>query len=298
MRLRMDWKTVGFDWNRARGFLVTAEEGSLSAAARALGLTQSTLGRQVSALEDELGIVLFERVGRKLVLTPSGSELVEHVQTMGEGARRFSLAAAGQSQSLEGLVRIAASDPIATFQLPRIIAMLREREPGLHIEIVASNSPSDLGQREADIAIRHFQPTQPELICKKIKDSPFGFYATREYLAKIGNPKTLADFSRAEFIGFDNAERFIEPLSELGLELTEKNYPIMSANALVQWAFVKEGAGIGMISESIGDAEPLVVRVLPDVTPFVVPHWLVAHRELKTSRKIRLIFDLLATELV
>ncbi len=104
MRFCMDWRAVKFDWNRARAFLVTAEEGSLSAAARALGLAQPTLGRQVDALEEELGVVLFERVGRGLTLTPSGLELLEHVRGMGEAATRVSLAAAGQSESIEGKV--------------------------------------------------------------------------------------------------------------------------------------------------------------------------------------------------
>src|SRR6056297_2910935 len=106
----MDWRSVGFDWNRARAFLVTAEEGSLSRAARALGMTQPTLGRQVSALEHELGVALFERVGRGLELTPSGLELVEHVRRMGEAATRVSLTASGQSQSIEGTVCITATE--------------------------------------------------------------------------------------------------------------------------------------------------------------------------------------------
>ena len=110
MRFRMDWRSVNFDWNRARAFLVTAEEGSLSAAARALGMAQPTLGRQVDALEDELGVVLFARVGRGLTLTPSGLELLDHVRAMGEAATRVSLAAAGQSQSIEGTSCISASE--------------------------------------------------------------------------------------------------------------------------------------------------------------------------------------------
>ena len=102
MHLCMDWRSVKFDWNRARAFLVTAEEGSLSAAARALGMAQPTLGRQVSALESELGVILFERAGRGLALTQSGLELVEHVRAMGDAATRVSLTASGQSQSIEG----------------------------------------------------------------------------------------------------------------------------------------------------------------------------------------------------
>jgi len=125
MRLCMDWRSSKFDWNRARAFLVTAEEGSLSAAARALGVAQPTLGRQVDALEEELGVILFERVGRGLTLTPSGQELLEHVRAMGEAAGRFSLTSMGQAQAIEGTVKIAASEAHAMIVLPPILAKLR-----------------------------------------------------------------------------------------------------------------------------------------------------------------------------
>ena len=163
----MNWKSMKFDWNRARAFLVTAEEGSLSAAARALEMTQPTLGRQVSALEQELGVALFERAGRGLVLTPSGLELVDHVRAMGEAANRVSLTASGQSQTIEGSICITASEIHAAYLLPPIIAKLRRAQPGIKVEIIASNAASDLRRREADIAIRSFRPTQPELIAKK-----------------------------------------------------------------------------------------------------------------------------------
>ncbi len=125
MHSRMDWRSVNFDWNRARAFLVTAEDGSLSAAARALGMARPTLGRQVDALEEELDVVLFERVRRGLTLTPSGLELLDHVRAMGEAASRVSLAAAGQSQAIEGSICIAASEVYAPLVLPPILAKLR-----------------------------------------------------------------------------------------------------------------------------------------------------------------------------
>ena len=149
----MDWRAVSFDWNRARAFLVAAEEGSFSAAARALGSTQPTVGRQVAGLEAELDVTLFERVGKGVVLTPTGLDLAEFVRTMGDAALSLSLAAAGHSVSLEGPVCISASQIDATFTLPPIIAGLRERHPGIEIEIVATNDTSDLGRREADISI-------------------------------------------------------------------------------------------------------------------------------------------------
>ena len=212
----MDWRAVKFDWNRARAFLVTAEEGSLSAAARALGMAQPTLGRQVDALEEELGVILFERVGRGFTLTPSGLDLLDHVRAMGDAAGRVSLAAAGQSQSIEGTICIAASETHAAMLLPPVIAKLRARHPGIHIEIVASSRASDLRRREADIALRNFAPTEPDLIARKIRDIPARLYATPDYLDRIGNPKLPYDLRHADFISIDSTGMFLKGLNAMG----------------------------------------------------------------------------------
>lgn len=293
----MDWRSVKFDWNRARAFLVTAEEGSLSAAARALGMAQPTLGRQVDALEQELGVVLFERVGRGFSLTPAGRELLDHVRAMGEAANRASLTAAGQSSSIEGTVCITASEAHAALLLPRIIAKLREAQPGIRIEIVASSGTSDLRRREADIALRNYQPTEPDLIAKRIRDIPARLYATPAYLQRIGNPTVLADLNGADFINVDKSGVFQKGLNAIGLDLTERNFPIMTGNYLVMWELVKQGLGIGIQDGLIGDAEPTVRRVLPDLDPLVFSMWLVAHRDLNNSRRVRAVFDLLSGEL-
>ena len=297
MHKRMDWRSVKFDWNRARAFLVTVEEGSLSAAARALGLTQPTLGRQVTALEEELGVVLFERVGRGLTLTPSGMELVDHVRAMGDAANRISLSASGASQSIEGTIRISASEVDAAYRLPAIIAKLRKAAPGIDVEIVASNAESDLRRREADIAIRSYRPTQPNLISKKIKDLAGNIYAAASYLQEIGNPTIPADMSRADFIGFDRSGALIKLLNSRDFDLSERNFPIVSESHLTQWEMVKQGLGIGIMPEDLGDREPGVEKALPGMAPIMFPMWLVSHRELHTSRRVRLVFDLLAEEL-
>ncbi len=297
MHIRMDWRSVKFDWNRARAFLVTAEEGSLSAAARALGMAQPTLGRQVTALEQELGVALFERVGRGLALTPSGLELVEHVRAMGEAASRVSLTASGQSQSIEGTIRITTTEVYAAFVLPPIIAKLRPLAPGITIEIVASNAVSDLRRREADIAIRNGRPTDPDLIAKKVKDDLAQLYATPAYLDRIGNPSSLAGFSQADFIGFDDNKPLLDGLNALGFSLTGRNFPVLTGSHLVHWELVKQGLGVGVMPIRTGDAEPLVRRILPTMDPIEVPVWLVAHRELRTSRRVRLVFDFLFDEL-
>ena len=293
----MDWRTVKFDWNKARAFLVTAEEGSLSAAARALGMAQPTLGRQVDGLEQELGIVLFERVGRGLQLTPGGLELLDHVRVMGDAAGRVSMNALGQSQTLEGRVCISASETYAAVLLPPIIAKLRIMEPDIHVEIVVSNQASDLRRREADIAIRNFRPTEPDLIAKKVGEADAVLYATPDYIEKIGNPTMPQDLRHAHFVNLDHAGMMIKALNKLGLGLTEENFPLLTESYLVMWELVRQGVAIGILDAHIGDADPIVRRVLPDFQPFIFPIWLVSHRELTTSRRIRRVYDYLAEEL-
>jgi DNA-binding transcriptional LysR family regulator len=297
MHICMDWRSIKFDWNKARAFLVTAEEGSLSAAARALGMAQPTLGRQVDGLEQELGIVLFERVGRGLTLTPSGLELLDHVRDMGEAAGRVSLTALGQSQALEGTICISASETYAVVLLPPIIAKLRIMEPGIQVEIVVANHASDLRRREADIAIRNFRPTEPDLIAKKIGDADAVLYATPDYIGKIGNPTKPYDLRHADFVNMDHGGMMLKGLNTLGLGLTEANFPLLTESYLVMWELVRQGAAIGVLDAHIGDADPIVRRVLPDLEPLVFPIWLVAHRELSTSRRIRRVYDFLADEL-
>lgn len=297
MHIRMNWKSIKFDWNQARAFLVTAEEGSLSAAAKRLGLAQPTLGRQVAALEQEFDVALFQRVGRGIELTPAGMSLLEHARDMGDAANRLSITATSQSKSVEGSVCISASETYAAMILPSIVAKLRVSDPGIKIEILASDSASDLRRREADIAIRNFRPTEPDLVAKKIGEVPARFYATPDYIREIGHPKTPADLGNASFIDINGEGAFSEVLNKLGFDVSEQNFPIRTENFLVMWEFVKKGLGIGILDGNIGDAEPLVQRVLPDLDPLMYPIWLVAHRELSTSTRIRIVFDLLAREL-
>jgi DNA-binding transcriptional LysR family regulator len=162
---------------------------------------------------------------------------------------------------------------------------------------VASSKASDLRRREADIAIRNFQPTEPDLVAKKLREVPARLYAAPSYLERLGHPKVPADLRHADFIGLDSSGVFLKGLNALGFELTERNFPLVTENYLVMWELVKQGLGIGIIDGNIGDAEPAVRRVLRDFTPLTFPIWLVAHRELHTSRRVRVVFDLLAEEL-
>ena len=293
----MNWRSVRFDWNRARAFLVTAEEGSFSAAARALNLTQPTVGRQVAALEQEFGVSLFERVGNSLELTDAGLELVEHVRAMGEAATRVSLSAAGQANTIDGLVTITASQLISAYLLPRAVARLRREHPGVEVEVVADNDIRDLRRREADIAIRNVQPTEPELVAKKIRDAVGYAYATHEYLERFGGPLTRERAAEAEFFGFGDIGGMLGYLHAIGMPLTEQNFPVRAADHLVQWQMCRQGLGICFVMEEVAASAPAVIKAITDMPPLPVPLWLVSHRELRTSRRMRIVFDVLAEEL-
>lgn len=296
----MEWKKSGFNWNHARSFLVVAEEGSFSAAARALGMAQPTLGRQVTAFEEELGVALFERVGHHLVLTATGQDLVEHVRAMSESATRFALTAAGQAQTIDGTVRIAASEAVAAYLLPSIIDELRLAHPGIQVELVVSNAISDLRRREADIAVRHVRPQGDDFVARLVKEkSTAHLYAAPSYLERIGHPRTPEELAaRGQVIAFDEIDRFKKGLRALGLPFGDECFSVRTDNHLVQWELAKKGVGMCMMMEEVGDREPMVVRALPDFSATITfPTWLTSHRELKANRRLRVVFDLLAERL-
>ena len=290
----MNWQAVNFDWNQVRAFLATVEEGSLSAAARALGLTQPTLGRQVSALEEELGVTLFERSGRTLILTPTGQALAEHVRAMGEAATRLSLVASGQSQSVEGRVKVTASEGYAAYVLPEVVERLRAEHPGIVLEIVSTNSLSDLRRREADIAVRNADPTDPEMIARRMPDQKGGLYATPGLIARYGPFREVRDLAQAPFIGFGSDGLYLDALQKRQVPVTEANFVAGSESHLVHWEMARRGIGLGIVGNVVGEKDDCVVPVLHDKLSFEFPVWLVAPSELKTSARVRIVFDLLA----
>lgn len=289
----MNWDSVRFDWNQARAFLITAEEGSLSAASRALGQTQPTLSRQVAALEEALGVALFERAGKRLIPTETGLDLVEHVRAMGEAATRVSLAATGASDAVEGRVCISCSDVFAAYLLPEVIARIRDAAPKIEIDILASDEISDLLHREADIALRHVEPTEPELIARRCRADSAQLYAARSYLDRVGRPKRIEDLARLDYIGFDRAGLMLKILAERGAHVPARQLRIRTKAGMVVWDYVRRGLGANFMTKSVADLTPEVEEVWPAMTPVPVPTWLVTHREVRTSRRIRLVFDAL-----
>ena len=290
----MNWDAADFDWNQARAFLATAEEGSLSAAARALGVTQPTLSRQVSALEEKLGITLFERGPRTMNLTSAGMEVLDHVRAMHEAATRMSLSASGQSQTIAGMVRIATTDTTACYHLPPVLTALRKLAPDIEIEVRTSNQLKDLINREADIAVRHARPSEPELIAKKIRSSWANLYASKAYLDRVGRPETLADIQKLDFIGFETRDMLIPHMKQNGLPLTGAHFRFTVDSGPAAIELTRAGLGVGILIADDAEVFSDLERIWPDFGPVEVPVWLVTHRELHTSKRIRLVYDLLS----
>lgn len=293
----MNWSNIKFDWNQVRAFLAASEEGSLSAAARVLKQTQPTLSRQVTGLEESLGVTLFERGHRKLLLTTAGLELLDHAREMAEAASKISLSACGQSQDVEGRVCITATEMMSTYYLPSMLSKLRSVAPGVVIEVLASDGVRDLIQREADIAIRHIQPVQPDLVARRVGSIRGRIYAAKKLLDKVGSPKNLADLSHYDFVGIGETGSLISDVSEHGINLRIEQFRVMAASGNCMLQLIREGLGFGFLPEDTAKIFNDLVCVLPEQFAPEIPVWLLSHRELYTSRRIRIVYDFIASEL-
>lgn len=282
------------DWNLARAFLMTAETGSLSAAARLMGLTQPTLSRQVAELETQLGVALYERIGKRLALTDAGRGLLEHVRAMSEAADAMMLAASGQSQTIEGRVRISATDGYSAYILPELVERIRTEIPEVTIDLVSSDSIRDLRKREADIAIRNLRPDADELIGKLVHESTAHLYASDAWLKRRGMPNSPGAIASKDLVCFSEPELFAEYMRGVGVLASAGEFRLISDNAVVAWEMVKRGLGVGFMMREIADRTRGVVKLFPEAAPIEVPVWLVTHRELRTSRRMRAVFDVLA----
>lgn len=290
-------RTSAFDWSQAQAFLATAETGSFSGAAKLLGLSQPTVGRHVAALESDLGLLLFDRVGKSLAINDKGLALVAHVKAMKEAADLFSLSALGQDQMIAGPVSVTASDAFCAYILPPILERIRFSYPEVQVEIVSSNDVQDLRRREADIAIRNLEPTHPDLYAKRVRTTKAYLYGASSYLDVVGRPATINDISeRTTFLG-DTSGRVFQMLSSMNGAIATEQFSIVANSGVAIWELVKRGLGLTVMFEDLADMTPEVEAVLQKEVSAEVPVWLVTHGELKTNARIRAIFDILSEEL-
>ncbi|MGB0411501.1 MAG: LysR family transcriptional regulator [Pikeienuella sp.] len=285
-----------YNWDDLKTLIACAEAGSLSAAATLLNVSQPTLGRRLDALEAGLGVRLFTRSPRGMVLTATGQDMLAHAREVEAAAARLSLAATGRGEALEGVVRISASAVMATFRLPPIITRIIEAEPGVEIEVVASDATDNLLLREADIAIRMYRPEQPGLIARKVTEMGTGLFAAHSYLEKYGVPE-MDGFEGHRMIGYDRSPVMHRAMTDLGVTPPPSFFRVRTDDQVANWHMTLAGAGIGATQSAIGNAEPGVVRVLPELALPRLPVWLTVHEEVRTSRLIRRVFDMLADEI-
>jgi len=285
------------DWNLIKSFVTVAETGSLSAAARKLSASQPTLGRHIGELEQALGVTLFRRGRRGYALTEAGATLFERGKAVSEQASAFSLLALGSVEAIEGTVRIAASEVVAAYVLPKMTARLGIEEPGIEVEIVASNRVENLLRRDADIAIRMVKPAQNELVARKVSDIALCACAAKSYLERVGCPLKPADLVGHALIGFDRSDEIIRGFAEFGVSLSRSAFRFRADNQIVLWEAVRAGNGIGFGQEPLIDRDPLVEKVLPGLKLPTLPVWLAMHRDVRTSVRIRRVADFLHEEL-
>ena len=287
----MSQQTV--DWSLLRSFLAVAEHGSLTAAARALDLTQPTIGRHLDALETALRIKLFARSAKGLTPTEAALDLVPHAKAMAATAAALERTASGEAEDERGTVRLTASDVIGAEVLPAILARFREAHPAIAIELVLTNLNDDLLRREADIAVRMVRPVQHQLVARKIGEVPALLYAHRRYAKRRGVPTSLDELITHDIIGYDAQTTVLNMLASAGVPATRDAFSVRTDSDLAQLALLRAGAGIGGMQKQLAARERDLVPVLHGVVKLPLEMWLVMHEDLRTSRRVRLLFDFL-----
>ncbi|HEX8537567.1 MAG TPA: LysR family transcriptional regulator [Cystobacter sp.] len=289
--------TDELDWQLCRSFLAVLDEGSLSGAARALGLTQPTIGRHIEALEQALATPLFIRSPQGLVPTEAALEIRPHAEAMRAAAASLRRAVSGAEGGARGTVRLTASEVVGAEVLPPMLARLRERHPGIALELVLSNRTQDLLKRESDIAIRMIRPAQAALLSRKVGVATLGLHAHRDYLARHGTPRSLEALSGHAVIGFDKESPSIQTLRAMGFRMTREEFAFRTDSDLAQLALIRAGAGIGVCQVGVARREEALVQVLAEDFAYPLDLWVVMHENLRASEPMRLVYDHLAAEL-
>ena len=287
--------TPPISWDLYRTFLDVVRDGSLTAAARRLGLTQPTAGRHIAALKSAIGTALFTRSPRGLLPTQAALELVPHAEAMAAAEAAFRRSMTGEAAVERGVVRLTASDIVACEILPPILAQFCDKHPAIQVELSASNRVQDLLRRDADVAVlfRTGRPTQKALIARRLGTASIGLFSHRRYLATHGTPNGVQDLARYRLIGFDRDDTSFRAVKGSGPPFKREALTLRTDNDLAQIAAVRAGFGIGGMQVRLASRDNLV-PVLPDALRFQVEFWLTMHEDLKTTMRVRLMFDFLA----
>lgn len=284
-------------WDLYRTFLAVAQEGSLSGAARRLGLTQPTVGRQIEALETRLRSGLFVRSPRGLSPTAAAREIISYAEAMAAAADALQRVASGEARGEEGTVRLTASEIVGHEVLPPILGPFARRYPRIVLELVLSNRVENLLRRDADIAIRMARPTQKALVARRIGSVKLGLFAHRRYVEAFGLPETPEALAHHRWIGFDRDPAAFRPIGSPPLRLTREQFGFRCDNGPAQLAAMRAGIGIAGCHVPIAKRDSDLIRVLERPFTFTLDMWLAMHRDTRSTRRVRLLFDYLAERL-
>jgi DNA-binding transcriptional LysR family regulator len=283
-----------FDWALVRSFLAVLDAGSLLGAARKLGAQQPTLSRQVAQLEAQLGAPLFERTGRGVLPTALALAIADAARQMEHGADALARALAGRRAVATGVVRVTTSEVAAVWLLPPVLAQLQAAEPGIQVELVASNAITNLLRREADIAVRMVRPAQQSLVARKLGDVPIVAAAHASYLAHAGTPREPLDLLQHRLIGYDRDDTLRRGFAALGMPVTREHFAMRTDSQVAYGRMVASGAGIGFVARYNLVHWPGVVPLLPMLRIPPLPCWLAVHREIRGNPLVRRVYDFLA----
>ena len=286
-----------FDWSLVLSFLAVLEKGSLLAASRHLQLSQPTIGRHVAELESQLGLVLFDRNGRGLLPTEAAYHLAESARIMQSGADQLARNVLGADLGASGTVRITASQPVSCYVLPPLLAQMRLSLPDVQVELAASNEVSNLLRREADIAVRMVQPQQASIIARRVGKVTLRACAHQDYLRRRGVPRQPNDLLAHDLIGGDRNDDTLKGFAAQGLVVGREQFAFRADDLIVVWQAVRAGLGVGFVSEYLIRSDPAVIPVLPKLKIEPLPVWLAVHKEIRTSKRIRAVYDFLADAL-
>jgi DNA-binding transcriptional LysR family regulator len=293
----MSLSAAALDWSLLSAFVHLVDAGSLSKAALIAGTTQPTLSRQIQQLETQLGLDLFQRSARGMRLTEAGELLVDRAMRMRDEAEGIARSAQGLKNSVSGTVRISASELTANHILPGILTRLHHQYPDIEFEVVASNGVANLLNREADIALRMVQPKHVELVARKVAELEVGIYAHKRYVNLHGAPESLVELLRRELIGFDRDDSIRKGLIAAGAQKGALRFAFRSDSHEVCWQMVRAGFGCGFITAIIAASDSNIVRLLPTAPVPSLPVWLTVHREVRSNKRLRVVYDAIAIEL-
>lgn len=285
------------NWEWYRSFVSVLETGSLSAAGRALGMTQPTVGRHIDNLEAALALKLFTRSFDGFAPTEAALELKPYAIGLASTAAALRRVASSHGDGVRGTVRLTASEVVGVEVLPPILAALRRQHPALVIELVLSNRLDDLLRREADIAVRMLRPTQEALVAQRVGGIELGLHAHEHYLAEHGTPRTMAQLRRHTLIGFDTESAFIRELQRRYPVFTRDALALRTDSDLANLAALRAGFGIGICQVGLGRRDPSLVRVLPKEFAPVMDTWIAMHEDLRDSARCAVTFAALAAGL-